>query len=42
LFQAPILNLQNTLTWCHSAEFTATRPILPDKTGHSATLLAKH
>jgi hypothetical protein len=39
LFQAPIQNLQDALTWCHSTEFTGTRTILPDKTKPSTTSL---
>jgi hypothetical protein len=42
LFQAPILILQNELTWWHSTEFTGTQPILQDKIEHSAISLDKH
>jgi hypothetical protein len=42
LFQALILNLQDALSWCHSAEFIGTRPILLDEIEQLTTSLAKH
>jgi hypothetical protein len=39
LFQVPIQNLHDALTWCHSTEFTGTRAILPDKTEPLVTSL---
>jgi hypothetical protein len=42
LLQATRLKLQDASTWWNSAEFPGTQPIIPDKTQHSTTSLAKH
>jgi hypothetical protein len=42
LLQSPHLKLYDALPWWHSTEFSVTQLIVPDKTQHLATSLAKH